>query len=612
MRARSLRDVVRAADAEFFIGRDAELGAVRDLIDPGTSSRILLVHGPGGIGKSALLRAAARIADAKGLTTAMFDARALPARLDAALAELLDAAGGHPFLVLDEVDHLGPMLSPLRDALLDRLPESARIVLAGRAEPEQSWHANGLPAVVVDLPLGPLSDERADAFLAQRGIAEAARRVRIVAWARGYPLALTVAASAPEGRVGSSLETHLEERLTAWLAGRSMLDVDREALEVAAIARTLDARLLAAALPGRSTRDLLPKLQALPVVQQFGAGVTLHPVLADAIRDRLKATAPNRYRALVRRIVEHLATRARLGDTEALVEMSLLIEDPVYRSTIGNEPSRTIYPDRALPGEFERFGATHGFTDGADWPELSAWHARGPGSVFVLRRVDGEPVLFNVYVRAAEIPATGPTTASLAAAAQRIGVDPTRAVAGVSLFAEAAPEERADAARLATGALMQHLGLPDLQAVLMHFPPPVRLVGGLSSAIGYTVADAGPRPVEAIDLRPHGVVGFVERIVLHEQGYGELDPVQLDLLAPDQDPAREARLREVLDEVFGRSAEDRRLRAAIEAAHLGPRRSEAALLAQFHISRTTWYRLLRSARERVLAHRAAADRAPQA
>src|SRR5690606_36099124 len=122
---------------------------------------------------------------------------------------------------------------------------------------------------------------------AQRGIADTARRAQIVAWARGYPLALTVAASAQGGPLDAGLEAHLEERLTAWLAGRSLLNIDREVLEVAAITRIVDGRLVAAALPGRNTRELLPRLQALPVMQTLGWGSSMHPVLADAIRTRI-------------------------------------------------------------------------------------------------------------------------------------------------------------------------------------------------------------------------------------------------------------------------------------------------------------------------------------
>lgn len=597
---RSLRAVLQDADAEHFVGREAELATVAELIDAATPSRILFVHGPGGIGKSALLRAAGREAEQAGYAVPAHDARALPADLNALLRRLAPAPNGAPpFLIIDEVDHLGSMLAPLRDALLDRLPAEARVVLAGRGEPDTSWHAEGLPGIVVDLPLGPLADDQSSDYLAQRGVADQELRARIVAWARGYPLALTVAASAPGGQLGSGLETHLEERLTAWLAGRSIMDVDREVLEVAAIARIVDGRLLAAALPGRNTRELLPRLQALPVAQTLGWGSSIHPVLADAIRDRLKATSPSRYRHLVRRIAEHLATRARLGDMDALIELSLLIESPDYRRAIANEPSRHFYADRPHDGEFLSFAREHGFDGAPDWAELNDW--RGLGTEYVLRRAEGDMVLWVCAMPVARLLPLGPIAASQLEAARRIGSAPVRSFATVALFAHGTLAEREDVARLASGAFMQHAGVPDLEVIMMTFPEPNRRPG--SNAIdSYEIADAGPRGVVISDFRPRGAVGFVEAIVLAEQGFEPREPGNDELLAPTDDPEREERLRVVLDEVFGDSSEERRLREIIEAAHLGPRRSEASLLAQFHVGRTTWYRLLRTARERVLAH----------
>lgn len=596
----TLRAVLRDADAELFVGRGPELRAVVELLDERGPSRILYVHGPGGIGKSALLRAAARLAEGSGFAVASFDARALHGGLDELLQQLAGPDAATRVLVLDEVDHLGSMLAPLRDALLDRLLGSARIVLAGRKEPEPSWREHGLPGIVVDLPLGPLADEHAETFLAQRGITEAQRRSRIVDWARGYPLALTVAAGVPEGGRGISAAAHLEERLLAWLAGNAMHEVDHEVLEAAAIARVLDGRLLAAALPGRSTRELLTRLRSLPVVQPLGSGISMHPVLAEAIRDRMKATAPQHYRILVRRIAEHLADRARLGDMEALVELSQLIEDEQFRRAIGNEPSRELYADRPGPEEFAQFGRSQGFERGADWAEAQAW--RGAGREFVLRRAAGDPLLWVCLLPVAELPELGPIAASQRAALRRIGSHPDRTFATIAMFGAGTVAEREQAGRLASGAFMRHAGIPDVEAMLMSFPEPDRQTGP-TAINSFELLDAGPRAVSVSDFRPLGAVGFVEAIVLAEQGFSSRGPGTEALLAPTDDPDREARLRAVLDEVFTGSREDRALRAVLEAAHLGPRLGEAALLEHFHVGRSTWYRMLRAARERVLAHR---------
>lgn len=596
---KNLRAVLEETDAETFVGREVELGVVANLLDPHTPSRLLTVHGPGGIGKSAFLRAAARLATAAGYDASLYDARTFQGGLDRLVDSLLNVTSPRTMIVLDEVDHLGSLLPPLRDALIDHLPAEARVVFGGRAEPDQSWHDHGLPGIVVDLPLGALDDTTARLFLAQRAVTDIGRVQAIVAWARGYPLALTVAASAPGGGVGAGLEVHLEERLTAWLAGRSMLDVDREVLEVAAIARVVDARLLAAALPGRSTRELLPRLQSLPVMQALGSGISMHPVLAESIKDRLKVTSPQRYRDLVRRIASHLATRARLGDMDALIELSQLIESPDYRSAIGNEPSRVVYADRPRADEFATFSRTHGFAGGIDATEIDLW--RAGGTEFVLRHVQGDAALWVCLVPLAQLGSWGPIADSQRAVAERVDCASHTAFATIALFAEGDLGLREEVSRLASGAFMHHAAVPDLQVILMSFPEPSRRPG--SNAIDtYEISDAGPRAVVVSDFRPLGATGFVEALVLTEQGFEPHAADTTDLLAPNDDPEREAKLRVVLGEVFGTSTEDRRLRAVLEARHLGPHRSEAALLAEFHVGRSTWYRMLRVARERVLAH----------
>ena len=126
--------------------------------------------------------------------------------------------------------------------------------------------------------LGPLSDEAAGRILTARSLTRD-RIDSVVAWAQGSPLALTVATSAPKGQLHEPGSTALEQRLTAWLAGHPFLDVSQEVIEVAALARSVDARLLAAALPGRNTREAFARLVALPVSEQIGGLPSLTAVV---------------------------------------------------------------------------------------------------------------------------------------------------------------------------------------------------------------------------------------------------------------------------------------------------------------------------------------------
>lgn len=596
---RTLRNAADDVDAERFIGRHYELDVAAALLSPSATGRVLFVHGPGGIGKSATLRAIRRMGADAGYIVIALDPRRLAENFDNELEALLADPPPRPLVLVDEADVLGSRILEVRDRLLDTLPDTARLVFGGRERPDPSWRADGLDAIVTDLPLAPLADDEAAKVLAVRGIPEE-QRAAIVTWAQGSPLALSVAAAAPGSTDGQPLAVALEARLTSWLAGRAILDVPSDALEVAALAPVVDARLLAAALPARPTREAMRQLAALPVVERFGERFALHAVLAASIRARLDATAPERARTLSRRIVKQLGTRARLGDMGALIELSQFIRDPKMQAAIANLPSTTVFPSRPQHGELAAFAAAQGFAEGPDWDELTQWGERGWAHELCVRRRDGSILLFGAFDGAADVPDLGAVTNSLRRAVAATGVDPLRSYAGIVLFGAASDQEHMEAARLGAGALMHQHGVADMQAVLIHYPAPDRRPVEVTAAIASEVDHDLPRRVALSDFRPLGAVGFVEQIVLGELGVAPIRTDAIALLAETDDPEREAQLRALLDRVFDDGASDQRLRTAIELAHLGPHRSEQECLNALHVSRSTWFRLLRQARERVL------------
>ena len=295
----SLRDTVAAADADRFVGRGEQLRAFDELLAADTAHRVLFVHGAGGVGKSALLRAMQRRCAHRGLPAVAIDGRSPVETVFAAIA----AAAQAPVVVfIDEADALGAALPAVRDRLLDDLVSTSRVVLAGRHRPDPSWRENGLDVILREAAVPPLAEDDADRLLALRGVAPD-RRPEILRFAQGSPLALTVASApaatgpgAGAGRAASAPAAlgsgELEERLTAWLTGRERLDTDAELIEVAAIAPLVDARLLAAALPGRPTREAIATLAGLAVTERVGGRVALHGVLAAAVRARLRESAP--------------------------------------------------------------------------------------------------------------------------------------------------------------------------------------------------------------------------------------------------------------------------------------------------------------------------------
>src|SRR6218665_1886983 len=86
-------------------------------------------------------------------------------------------------------------LSPSGGASVDALNHSSAPLLVGRKRPDRAWFDLGLDHVSSEISLGPLGSDEATELLRRQGIAEPDEQARIRGWARGFPIALTLAAS---------------------------------------------------------------------------------------------------------------------------------------------------------------------------------------------------------------------------------------------------------------------------------------------------------------------------------------------------------------------------------------------------------------------------------
>ena len=251
----------------------------------------------------------------------------------------------------------------------------------------------------------------------------------------------------------------------------------------------------------------------------------------------------------------------------ALLRLSKLLETPELRAAIGNDPSDTYYADQLHPGELPEFGRANGFDQGQDWAEIVAWIERWPAETFLIRRVEGAPVMVASFIAVRALTLSGDVAQGLREAATVTGADPDLSVAGVVMFADGSDQDVAESARLGSGAFMVRRGV-DMRSMLIHYPAPDRRPP-VPNAIAAEVDAPLTRPVAISDFRPLGAIGTVEAMVLSEHGF--LPPSQdlSTLLIDNDDPERLQRLRARLDEVFDSGASDQRLRRAIELIHLG-------------------------------------------
>ena len=398
-----------------WVGRERELGALSAAAAAEEPPFLVaFVHGPGGIGKSHLVR---RLLDhlpppARGVYLDGRDVEPTPGGLRRALGRALGLAEAEPgmasltralaarstVLVIDTYEVLGLVDAWLRTRFLPALPATTLTVLAGRDRPALAWHtAAGWPGLVAEFPLAVLSEQEADQLLRLRGLDES--QVRWAgAFAHGHPLALELAAAAvhADPRCTDAPPVAPAGLLEALLGGLAPETV--EVVEAASTLRRVTEPVLAAVLDVPSARAAFDVLRALPFTEPTGDGLLLHEVVRDTVGDDLSMRDPGRRRAYRHRAARHVAEHGHSTTADPWLhtaDLMFLIENPVLREACfpSARPAHWVEPatplDRAVVADI---AARHESPAAA--ATLRRWWDRHPETFSVARGPDGAVAAF--------------------------------------------------------------------------------------------------------------------------------------------------------------------------------------------------------------------------
>ncbi len=412
--SRTISERLSEAARRDFVGRERELGV---LCAPGSRQThlVIFVHGPGGIGKSRLLRAALDLMQEEAQTI-LIDCREVeptPEGFVQAIAAALDADEAHPdaeaivplihagerrvVLALDTYERFGLMDTWLRQAFLPRLPDSTMTIIAGRDGPGPAWITSpGWAGVVGDLRLAPLDQADSIAMLRARGLTElqAARANR---FARGYPLAVELAAEALHAEPTLEIEIGPPPAVIGQLLDALLADLPAstlETLEAASTSRRVTEPILRSLLARPSVRKEFDSLRRLPFVERTPDGLVIHDVVREVVSRDLEQRDPEAHARYRRRAWSYFEARSRSPVREKLWEITAdliyLIQNPVLRSACfpvgaGEE---SVEPAVAADGPAIRAIAdAHDAGGGADL--LSLWWECHPTTFAVARGADG-------------------------------------------------------------------------------------------------------------------------------------------------------------------------------------------------------------------------------
>ncbi len=416
--AGTIADLLRQGRRFALIGRDTELQRLGQLAAPG-GPVVAYVHGPVGIGKSALLAALeTSFADA-GIRSVRIAAGAvepLPSAILAALstalgsqtqsmAELGDAivrAGETIVVMIDDVDTWRLAASWLRADLIPCLPANIRFVLAGRAAPASLWTSE-YGQHFLDLRLMPLERTASDAIVAAAGLsAGLAERVWVLT--AGHPLGLRMAIHAAGT---GALDTARDAGELANAILNAIGDGElRRAVEACAVVRRASRTLISAIVEATDPvpLSLLDAVEALPFATRDAEGIYIVEPVRQAITDWMSGIDPERYQAWRKTaadwFVSRLRTAGRAGRWRHMADLLDMLDEPSLRNAFFPtdaaappiEPARE--PDFAQILEIAE--ADSGLEERV---RLEAWMRRLPHRFSVARGPEKQVLAFYVFAR---------------------------------------------------------------------------------------------------------------------------------------------------------------------------------------------------------------------
>jgi hypothetical protein len=418
----NLAERLTAARHEHFVGRQGEIAVFRSALEAKTFPfYVLHIFGPGGVGKTSLLREFSYICLQQDILPAYLDARNIEPSPDA-FKEAVNLALGVPgglsphdhlekqgrrfVLLIDTYETLFPLDAWVRTNFLPELPENILTVLAGRNPPVAAWHSDpGWGALVRIIPLRNLNPEESRILLGKRGLPDEQLQ-KVLDLTHGHPLALSLVADmfTQRGSVGAWLQESpdivkaLIERFVQQVPGPA----HRAALEACALVRVTTEALLNEMLnmpttptgPAQGTRELFDWLRGLSFIEFSSEGLFPHDLAREALTADLHWRNPDWYTELHRRSRAYYTEQ--IEKTSGQVQQRFLMdlvylhrENAVIRAFFEFQAGAAL-PESLKADDKERLlSIVEGFESKQSAKLAAHWFEKQPQGVTVWRNSDG-------------------------------------------------------------------------------------------------------------------------------------------------------------------------------------------------------------------------------
>ncbi|MCL5995642.1 MAG: ATP-binding protein [Chloroflexi bacterium] len=340
----SLAERLSAMRRHRFVGRESEKALFEAAL---TATElpfyVLHVYGPGGVGKTTLVKEFASLCEQSHITAIYLDARNIDPspngfvdalRLAMGLpvqASPIEALGEPPVrrvILIDTYETLTPLDNWLREIFLPQLSENVLTVLAGRNPPAPGWRADpGWQMLIRTVPLRNLSPEESRAYLTRRDV-PVDRHAVTLEFTHGHPLALSLVADTFAQRGDMQFEPQSAPDVIKMLVEQFVQKVPgpahRAALEACALVRILTEALLAQTLNVLDAHELFNWLRGLSFIESGPFGLFPHDVAREALVADLRWRNPEWYAELHKRARAYYGVR--LQQTRGHEQQGILID----------------------------------------------------------------------------------------------------------------------------------------------------------------------------------------------------------------------------------------------------------------------------------------------